>query len=223
MSEIRAAILGSALALLFSCSGGDEQLVKTFLTAVQGGDETTRAGVSLVKFPGSVTSWEILEVGPETSEPFPLAAVRQELTELEKKSAFQQERHANFLADNAKKVEEIRKLVQSNPDHQFSGEMADFKAEMDSRMEERKALDVQLGELRRRITGLQEGAALSLSTVVNPNFEGEVKGKTVRLKVNDGSQDKIYTFMLRRYELSDKERNLTPIPRWIITEIEEQA
>jgi hypothetical protein len=43
----------------------------------------------------------------------------------------------------------------------------------------------------------------------------------LRLRVNDGSEEKSYTFKLQRFELSDKERNLTPMARWIITEIAE--
>lgn len=223
MGGIRRAVLGATLALFVACTGAEQQVVKTFLTAVQGGDETTLSNVSLVKFPGSVVSWEILEVGPESSEPFPLADVRKELAELEIKIEFQQERHANFLSDNAEKAAEYRRRLQKNPDYQFSGEMADFKAEMEARTEEGKELDAKLEDLRRRILGLQDAARLSLNTAVNQNFKGEVKGKIVRLKVNDGSQEKVFSLYLRRYELSDKERNLTPMSRWIITEIEEQA
>jgi hypothetical protein len=223
MGGIRRVALSSTIVLLVSCSGAEQQVVKTFLTAVQGGDETTLSGVSLVKFPGSVTSWEILEVGPESSEPFPLADVRKELVELETKIKFQQERHANFLSDNAEKAAEYKRRIQRNPDYQFSGEMADFKENVDALTEERKELEATLEELRQRISGLQNAAALSLNTSVNHNFEGEVKGKIVRLKVNDGSQEKIFSLFLRRYELSDKERNLTPMSRWIIADIEEQA
>ena len=223
MRGFRTTALGSTLALLVSCTGAEQQLVSTFLTAVQGGDEATLSGVSLVKFPGSVTSWEILEVGPESKEPFPLAEIQKEFTELEKQTEINNERHANFLADNAKKAVEYRRRLLKNPDSQFTGEMADFKTELDTRIAEQKELDAKLEEVRQRIIGLRDAAGLSLNIAVNDNFEGEVKGKVVRLKVHDGSEEKSYSFMLRRFELSDPERNLTPMSRWIITDIEEQA
>ena len=62
-----------------------------------------------------------------------------------------------------------------------------------------------------------------MSTSINEKFDGNVKGKELRLKVNDGSAEKGYVFMLRRYELTNKESTLTPMSRWIITEIKEQA
>src|SRR3990172_13371365 len=102
MGGIRLVALGSTLALFVSCSGADQQAVTTFLTAVQGADEATLSGISLVKFPGSVTSWEILEIGPESKEPFLLAQIRDELSALEQQLEIKRERHANFLSDNAK-------------------------------------------------------------------------------------------------------------------------
>jgi hypothetical protein len=223
MSGIRATALGSTLTLILSCSGGEQQLVTTFLTAVQGGDEAMLAGLSLVEFPGSVTSWEILEVGPESNEPFALAEVREEFVALEKEIGSDAETHAAFLADNAGRAEEYQRRLQGDPDYQFTGEMTDFQTELEGRIEKRKELDAELEEIRRRILRLRDAAGLSLNTAVNDNFEGEVRGKVVRLKVLDGSEEKVYTFTLRRFELSDPERNLTPMSRWIIAEIEEQA
>ena len=62
-----------------------------------------------------------------------------------------------------------------------------------------------------------------MNTAVNEKFAGDVKGKVLQLKVHDGSAEKSYTFKLERYELVDKERNMSPIARWIITDIKEQA
>ena len=62
-----------------------------------------------------------------------------------------------------------------------------------------------------------------MNTAVNEKFAGDVKGKELELKVNDDSGEKTYTFTLERYELEDKERNMSPIARWIITDIKEQA
>jgi hypothetical protein len=223
MGGFRITTLGSALALIISCSPPEEQLVKTFLLAAQGGDEAMVSGVSLVKFPGSVASWEILEIGPESKEPFPLAEIRKELADVESQIKINNERHANFLSDNAKMVTEYRRRIEKDPNYQFTGEMADFKTELDARTAKQKELQAKFEEVRGRMTRLRDAAQLSVNTVVNENFEGEVKGKTVRLKVNDGSQEKVYSLSLRRFELKDTERNLTPMPRWIITDIQEQA
>jgi len=223
MSGFRTLALGSTLALLVSCGGAEQQVVTTFLTAVQGNDEATLSGVSLVKFPGSVASWEILEVGPESKEPFLLAEIRKEFVGLEKEIEINNERHSNFLSDNAKKAEEYQRRLQRDPEYKFTGEMADFQAELEARIAAQKELEEKLEKVRQRIIGLRDAAGLSMNTAVNDNFQGDVKGRVVRLKVNDGSEEKIYSIVIRRYELSDPERNLTPMARWIITDIEEQA
>lgn len=222
MGRIRSLLVVSILGLMVSCSGGEQQILKTFFVAVQGGDNATLSGISVARFPGTVSSWEILEVGAESTEPFTLAALHAEFLKTKEALDKKKEEDEFFARMNAEKAREYQKRIAADPEYEFKGEMAEFQTEWKTRLGQQKELEAKLKEARRAVDELRDAAALSLNTVVNDNFEGDVRGKTVRLKVNDGSQDKIYSFTLQRFELSDTERNLTPMSRWVITEIQEQ-
>jgi hypothetical protein len=44
--------------------------------------------------------------------------------------------------------------------------------------------------------------------------------KTVRVNVNGGSGSKTYALTLRKYNVVDSETGITPMSRWIVTDIE---
>jgi hypothetical protein len=222
MGRIRLLVILSILVLMVSCSGGEQQILKTFFIAVQGGDNATLSGISVVKFPGTVSSWEILEVGPDSKEPFTLAAKRAEYLELEKSVKKAQADNEAFLQDNSKQAAEYQKRIVADPEYKFTGDMAEFQTEWKARMAAQHEAEAKLDGSRREVEHLRDAAALSLNTSVNDNFKGDVEGKTVRLKVNDGTGDKIYSFTIQRFNLSDAERNLTPMSRWVITGIQKQ-
>jgi hypothetical protein len=219
-----AALAALILALgSLSCTGSEQQLVQTFFTAIQGGDEVMASGVSVAQFPGSVTAWEILEIGPESKEPFGLSALREEFQELD--AALEKEKRDGeaFLEKNARQAAEFQRRLQRDPKYKFQGELAEFQAEWDRRIAAQEDLMAQIEDAKQRISDLRSAAGLSLNTNVSDSFDGEVKGKLVRLKVSDGSEEKTYTFKLQRFELADTERNLTPMARWIITEIDQEV
>ena len=60
---------------------------------------------------------------------------------------------------------------------------------------------------------------MSVNVTVNVNFVGEVSGKELTLRVNDGSTEKTHTFTLQKFNIVDAQRNLSPIGRWVITDI----
>lgn len=222
MGRIRILLVVSIVGLVICCSGGEQQILKTFFVAVQGGDNATLSGISVARFPGTVSSWEILEVGPESTAPFTLSAKSEEFLKAEEAVEEAKKESEAFVAANAERAAEYQKRIATNPDYEFKGDMAEFQSEWKAKLEAQKQLRAKLEKARREVNELRDAAALSLNTVVNDNFEGDVRGKTIRLKVNDGSEDKIYSFTIQRFELSDTERNLTPMSRWVITEIQEQ-
>ena len=65
-----------------SCSGGEDEVVNAFLAAIQSGNESAAKAVSVVEFPGEVVSWEIVEVGPTSIEPFALPELDDKRSEL---------------------------------------------------------------------------------------------------------------------------------------------
>ena len=110
-----------------------------------------------------------------------------------------------------------------DPDRELEGELAKFHEEWQVRMARQKALEDEEAQIAKDVEALKDIARLSLNTDVNEKFEGEVLTKELELKVLEGSGEKSYKFMLERYVLTDKERKLSPIARWVIADIEEKA
>lgn len=217
IGRILAVSLGAA-SIVLSCGGGERTIVKTFFDAVQGGDADAAARVSVVEFPDEVSSWEIVEVGPEFAEPFPLDTMHKKFLELEDEVETKKSADQTFLEANLEVYQEYRKRTENNPDAELEGKLAEFKSELDTRLAAQDELEKALEKLREEMKQLREAATLSLNTAVNERYSGEVKGKELHLNVNGKS----YRLVLKRYELVDSERNITPISRWIITGIEEQ-
>ena len=84
MRNIGILVLAPIVALLVSCAPPEQGVLNTFIGAVQAGNEDAVASVSVVTFPGKVTSWELVELGPESTEPFGLAGLYEEVASLKK-------------------------------------------------------------------------------------------------------------------------------------------
>jgi len=195
----------------------------TFFTAVQNGDEEALARVSLAAFDGNVDSWELVEMGPEAKTAFALPALYEKLMKKRSEVRVETEKNAFYAEDHRDMYEQYKKKKAKDPEHVFTGELATFQAEWEARMEEQKELEEEAERLAKETKALKEAAGLSLNTRVNEKFDGDVLAKKVRLKVSSDSAEKTYTFKLERYVLADKEHNLSPMARWVIADIEEQA
>ncbi len=206
-----------------ACSGGQQEVVSSFLTAVQIGNEKAAKAASVVEFPGGVESWEIVEVGPVSSEPFAIAALQRKLSELSRARRNKKDHNAYFVQDHRSAYDDYTAKREKDPEYEFSGEAAEFQKEWEEKLGAEEELDRVAEDVYKEISRLKSAAGLSLSVSVNENFEGEASATDVILKVNDGSTEKIYTFTLHKFNLVDKVRNISPIGRWVITDIEEQA
>ena len=212
-------IAAVALVVASGCTGQEEQVVDMFFSAVQGRDDAAMERVSLAKFPGDVQSWELVEIGPESEAPFTLPELHEKLAKKRSKLRIENEKNANYAGDYRALFDEYKKKRAEDPEATFTGKLGEFQLEWEERMAKQGELEKEVEALNEQAQALRSAAGLSLNTAVNENFAGDVKEKELRLKVNDKS----YTFKLHRYELVDKERNMSPIARWIITDIKEQA
>jgi hypothetical protein len=219
MGRIRFAALVSVALATFACTPQEHQVVQNFFTAVQAGDESAVSRVSLVSFPGSVTSWEIVEIGPESVEPFTLLDLREDLKEAERALEKHKSQGDIFLQTHTAEAEEYQRRLARNPDYKFTGELLAFKEEWEKQLQTHEELTATVEAARQKIIDLRSAAGLSLNTSVSDSFDGDVRAKLVQLKVVEEGEEKSYTLKLQRYELSDKERNITPMARWIITAV----
>ena len=213
------------LVVLFgvACSGGQQEVVSSFLTAVQTGNEDAANAASVVDFPGGVESWEIVEVGPVSSGPFAIAALELKLSELSRERRTKKDHNAYFVQDNRSAYDDYTAKREKDPEYEFSGEAAEFQKEWEEKLGAEEELDRTASDVYKEINHLKSAAGLSLSVSVSEKFEGEVSATDVVLKVNDGSTEKTYTFTLQKFNLVDKARNISPIGRWVIAAIEEQG
>ncbi len=219
--SLRKISIAGAVVVLASCSGQEQEVLSSFFQAVQGGDEAAVASVSLAAFDGTVETWELVEVGPESVAPFELPGLYEQLMKKRSEIKIVNETNANYAGDHRELFDEYKKKRAEDAEAMFEGELGEFQTEWEKRMESQSELEEEAEEINAIMKVLKSAAGLSLSTSINERFAGDVKGKEIHLTVNDGSADKGYVFMLRRYELADAQRNIKPMSRWVITEIKE--
>jgi hypothetical protein len=206
--------LSSALA----CTPPEQTTLSEFVTAVQSGNETAVNQVSLVESPSEFSTWEIGEIGPESSEPFQLIEL------LDGRAATVQELEATmkandtYLQENEELYLKYKPLKDKDAETAFTGELAAFDEEYSARMEKQKGLNREISQTGRRIDEVKKAAALSTRTPgITSGYDGDVKAKEAQLKLDDTD----YTVTLKLYALIHTEHQIEPMARWIITDIRE--
>ena len=202
-----------------SCSGGEDEVVNSFLAAIQSGNETAAKAVSLVEFPGEVVSWEIVEVGTTLTEPFALSELDDKRFKLSRERRQITAKNNYFIQDHRSAFDEYEAKRKEEPEYEFAGEMAEFQKQWEERRSKQEEGDRAAIDLGKEFDRLRSAAGMSVNVTVNVNFVGEVSGKELTLRVNDGSTEKTHTFTLQKFNIVDAERNLSPIGRWVITDI----
>ena len=209
--------------LLSACESGDpeKQTVDAFFSAVQSGDQAGSERVSMVafEFDGALESWEIIERGTEQEGAFQLADLEEELEEQRNLVRAQRQENTKFTDDNRDTYDAYITAYNENPSAPFRGELATFHEQLQGMRGKLAQLEVDAEQLALDVEGLKNAATLSMSTPVDENFEGQIKVKPVQVRINDGSEGKVYTLVLQRYELMDTRLARAPTARWIVAEI----
>ncbi len=219
MRTFKILALSFIAALGLSCSGQPgEQALTTFGNAVQAGDEDAAAQVSLAEFPGKVATWEIVEIGPESSEPFPLIKLIEERTAMAKELEAMVEKTNVFLQDNEELFYEYKPRKDKDPETNFTGKLKEFDEEFSALMKAQTDQDRKIRDAGEAIDALKKAAAFSTNTPgLGTKFEGDVLEKKAKVKFDN----KDYTVTLKQYALINTEHNIRPMARWIITDIRE--
>ncbi|MGH9463581.1 MAG: hypothetical protein ACRD1X_20445 [Vicinamibacteria bacterium] len=217
-----AIVVFSIIAFLAACSTPEEQLVNTFLTAVRDGQEDMIRGVSLVDLPETgIQSWEIIEVGLEATEPYRLAELRKAFFDATQAWESKVDDNDKFVNDNREETLRYRKEIGTDPGYKFpSGAMAEYQEEWETREAAAKELEEKVREADEALKKERDSVYMSANMAVRDGFEGDVTVKTVRVNVNGGSGSKTYALTLRKYNVVDSETGITPMSRWIVTDIE---
>ena len=219
MRNVQILALFSIAALGLSCSGQPgERALTAFGNALQAGDEAAAAQVSLAEFPGKVSTWEIVEIGPESSEPFPLLKLLEERTAMAKELEAMVGKTNLFLQDNEELYYQYKPRKDKDPETEFTGKLKEFDEGFSALMKAQTDQDQKIRDAVKAIDAVKKAAALSTSTPgLGARFDGDVLERAAKVKLDD----KDYTVTLKQYALVNTEHNIRPMTRWIITEIQE--
>jgi hypothetical protein len=209
---------------LVSCLGPEEQVLDKYFDAVRSGDHVTLAGMSVVGFSGPVESWKVVEVDPESREPFRLQDLRRRSVAAKLELDEQFYEFSDFREKNLAAFKRIRDRMDEDPGYRFHGKWGDIQSEWEVFQDRYESLD------RRRQVILQEieeevrlaEMSLMISEEID-GFDGEVVTKEVILRIETAEGgERLYRFVLRKYDLTSRDGGFKPPSRWIITSIEEQ-
>lgn len=216
MRKFQILALVVSVAVCVSCTPPEHTTLTQFINAVQSDNETAAKQVSLVDSPSEFTSWEIGELGPESSSPFPLIELLDEKMSLEEELKAMIQANDKYIQDNEKLYLKYKPMKDQDAETEFTGELEEFDVEFSARMDKQKGLNRKIAQTDRKVDELKKAAALSTSTPgISTGYEGEVKEKEAKLKLDATD----YTVTLKQYALVHTEHQIEPVARWIITDI----
>jgi hypothetical protein len=216
-------LLSLLIVAAVGCAAPEERIVDYFLGAVRDGNVDVVAGVSLVNFPDAdIESWEVVEIGPESTEPYQLPEVRAALYDAKQAYEAKTEENDGFLRSNEKNALRYQQKMKEDPDYKFTrGAMADFQEVWQEMVEEQKELQNKIKEAEKALERERNSIRMSASIPLKESFQGDVAIKRVKVNVAGGSGTKTYSLTLRKYNIVDSDTGLSPISKWIVTNIEE--
>ncbi len=218
-------LMGATLACLWACGSPEQATVEQFFRASQTDDSATVAAMSAVAAPGTVESWEMVEISSQSTEPFPLPGLLAEMKTAEKAREVQLEEGREYMAEYQDLIDEITAKLQEDPDFEYTGERGEVQTAWAELLEGRKATERAYQSLKRAV---DDETKLATKSVVRQldleDLDGEVAvtQMVLMLKLAD-AEAKPYTVSLRKYDLSSAGSDVTETSRWIISGIEEKS
>lgn len=210
----------SFLVLLLSCGGQEQQALGTFFDAEQSGDNTALAAVSVVEMPVDVQSWEIVEIGTESTETFNLPELLRAVRDAKREVDYHAEKMGIFMDDNKSIHKQYMDQLEKDPEAEFEGDLAEHQKKWEELLQVEKDLAATHKQANRAVEIERACAGVSLmGSAVNENLEGDVAIKQAQVNVNSGSEEKVYLFTLKNYSLFNTKNQIQQRSRWIIADI----
>jgi hypothetical protein len=208
--------------LLLSCGGQEEQALGVFFDAAQSGDNTALAAVSVMEMPVDVQSWEIVEIGEESTEDFKLPELLREMRDAKREVDYHAEKMGIFMDDNKSIHGQYIAQIEKDPEVELEGDLAEYQKKWEELLQVEKGLAADHKQANRAVEIERAGAGVSLmGSAVNEHLEGDVAIKQAQVNVNTGSEEKLYIFTLKNYSLFNTKNQIQQRSRWIIADIQE--
>ena len=224
MFRSRGLVALSFFILLLSCGGQEQQTLGLFFDAVQSGDETARATVSAVEMPVKVQSWEIIEIGEQSTAPFALPELLKKARNAKRETDYHAEKMGIFIDDNRATHERYKNQMNHDPDAELKGDLVEHHEKWEELIQEEKELAAAMKQANRDMELERNAAGISLmGAAVNENLDGDVATNEVLVNVDTGTGEKRYRFTLKNYSLFNTKNQIQQRSRWTITDIQEQG
>lgn len=217
-------LLSIAFVMLVSCGGQDREALNTYFKAVSIGDNAAMAAVSAIEFPEKVQSWQIVTIGPESIEPFPLKDLSRALSEAKIDFQYIAEKDYLFLSDNQHHYRRYKAQLEKDPDAEFTGELAEFDEEYQDIRKKAEEAERVYEKANREFEREKLAAGISLmGGMVTTELDGEVLTKEAEVDVTTPGGQKSYRLTLKNYNLTNQQSQSPIRSRWIITGVEEKG
>jgi hypothetical protein len=201
---------------IVSCGGPDQQALNTYFKACRNGDNPAMAAVSAVEFPEKVTSWEVVEIGPESVVPFAFKEMSRtkRLAEMDLKNIAEED--YLYVSDNQHLYKRYQAAIEKDPDVELKDELLEFQQKFNDIRKRGEEADKAVEEANRALNREKSAAGISLmGATVTGELDGDVAVKEARVNVNG----KPYRITLKNYNLADKQGNKAR-SRWVITDVQ---
>jgi len=221
MLRHKALIFLPALVILVSCGGQDRNAINTYFKAIRIRDNPTMAAVSTVEFPERVASWDIIEIGPGSVEPFMLNDLNRNLRQANLALRHIAERDYLFLSDNQHHYKRYMARIEKNPDAELEGELAEFDREFREIRKKAEAAEKAVEKANEELKNENRAVALSLmGSAVTDGLDGDVTTKLAQVVVTRPEGEQTYQITLKYYNLVNQQTQAEVRSRWIITEVQ---
>ena len=207
--------------MLVHCAPPEQMVVDTYLGAVRDGETALVEGVSLVDFPGEgVSAWEVVTIGPESTESYRLAELRTAVADAKKAHEDKIAAGDDFLRANEEIAIRYQQKMREDEEYRYpSGRMKEFQEAWDMEIEAREELEAAIADAEAALEEERKAIQMSTKVGVKSSFEGDVSVKKVTVRVDESGGSKTYDLTLRRYNLTDSATGISPTPNWIVVDV----
>ena len=222
MTKLREWMVSATLACLWACGSPEQSTIDQFFRTAQTNDYATLASMSAVDPPGEVESWKVVEVSSRSTEPFALPELLDRFEAATKERDAVVEAGQKYFSDQQDALERIIPKLREDSEYKFRGKIGETQEEWLRLVEERREKERAFQELKRAVGRETSLVTKSVMRQVNvENLDGDVAVTEMLLSLKPPDGDELpYRVVLRKYHLSDPERDRIEPARWIILDIE---
>lgn len=200
-----------------ACAGPEQEVIDRYLGASQRGDNDMVAALSMVAFPVDVESWNVLELGAETREPYRIPELRAKVAAAEDERDVQFKVFGEFRQANYEALRRIGARLRDEPGYHFPGRTGELQDQWEVFREERRGVVAKLRDAEIALEYEIRQVNKSLQRESSPEYlTGATRNKDARVRVSTPAGDQHFAITITRYELKNQFDALVPA-RWIIT------